>query len=166
MKSSSAPAPLTARQAGLLGAIVIATIAIYLPSLRNGWVFDDWQEIVNNQFIHSWSFVGNSFIHDIWWFRDPTKLPQSAYYRPLENAWFAVNALLFGTHPAAWHLAKIALHAVVVLLCFRAAQLLTGDVATALLTAAIFGVMPATSRRWCGPARYPNRCRPRSSWGR
>ncbi|MGC1398981.1 hypothetical protein [Candidatus Binatus sp.] len=143
MKSSSAPAPLTARQAGLLGAIVIATIAIYLPSLRNGWVFDDWQEIVNNQFIHSWSFVGNSFIHDIWWFRDPTKLPQSAYYRPLENAWFAVNALLFGTHPAAWHLAKIALHAVVVLLCFRAAQLLTGDVATALLTAAIFGVMPA-----------------------
>ena len=42
-----------------------------------------------------------------------------------------------------WHLAKIVLHAVVVILCFRVAQLLTGEIATALLTAAIFAVMPA-----------------------
>ncbi len=122
---------------------MLATIAIYLPSLRNGWVFDDWSELVNNRLIHSWSFVWNSFRYDIWWFRDPSRLPQCAYYRPLENAWFAANALLFGIHSAPWHLAKIVLHAVAVLLCFRVAQLLTGDAAVALLTAAMFGVMPA-----------------------
>ena len=85
----------------------------------------------------------NSFIYDSWWFKDPHNLPQSVYYRPLENAWFAANAWLFGMHPAAWHLAKIALHIVAVVLCFRVAQLTTGDVATGLLAAAIFGLMPA-----------------------
>ena len=143
IKSTAATAPLTQRDAAILAAIVLASIAIYLPSLRNGWVFDDSAGIVQNNQIHNWSFVWNSFIHDVWWFRDPDKLPQSAYYRPLENAWFAANALIFGMRPVAWHLAKIVLHAVVVILCFRVAQLLTGEIATALLTAAIFAVMPA-----------------------
>lgn len=106
-------------------------------------MFDDWEELVSNKLIHSWSFVWKSFIYDTWWFRDPARLPQSSYYRPLQNAWFAANALLFGMHPAPWHLAMIVLHAVAVVLCFRVAQLLTGNVAVGLLTAAIFGVMPA-----------------------
>jgi hypothetical protein len=134
---------LNSRETAILAGILIATIVIYLPSLRNGWVSDDWDEFVNDKLIHSWSFVWNSFRYDSWWFRNPAQLPQSAYYRPLENTWFALNALLFGTHPAPWHLVKIVLHAVAVLLCFRLAQLLTGDVAVGLLTAAIFGVMPA-----------------------
>ena len=134
---------LSSRETAILAAIVLATIAIYLPSLRNGWVWDDWEEFVHNQLIHSWSFVWNSFRYDSWWFLNPHRVPQSAYYRPLENTWFAANALIFGTHPALWHLAKIVLHAVAVILCFRVAQLLTGEVVTGLLTAAIFGVMPA-----------------------
>ena len=32
--------------------------------------------------------------------------------------WFAANAALFGMHPAPWHLAKIIVHAVAVMLCF------------------------------------------------
>ena len=55
----------------------------------------------------------------------PDALPQSAYYRPLQNVWFAANVWLFGMNPAAWHLAKIVLHPVAVMLCFRVAQLLT-----------------------------------------
>ena len=153
-KASIAPPPhkaspdtfvwgLSSREAAILAAIVLATVAIYIPSLRNGWVFDDWEELVSNKLIHSWSFVWKSFIYDTWWFRDPARLPQSSYYRPLQNAWFAANALIFGMHPAPWHLAMIVLHAVAVVLCFRVAQLLTGNVAAGLLTAAIFGVMPA-----------------------
>ncbi len=134
---------LTSRQAAILAVIVLVTIAIYLPSLRNGWMFDDWEEFVHNKLIHSWSFVWNSFRYDSWWFRDPMRLPQSAYYRPLENTWFAANVLIFGLHPAPWHMAKIALLVIAVVMSFRVAQLLTGDVAVGLLTAAIFGVMPA-----------------------
>jgi hypothetical protein len=156
MKSSSARASSTrdaspatlfwgldSREAVILAAIVLVAIAIYLPGLRNNWVLDDWSEFVNNQLIHNWSFIWKSFYLDSWWFQNPGRLPQSAFYRPLENAWFAANATLFGMHPVAWHLAKIALHAVAVVLCFRVAQLLAGDVATGLLAAAIFAVMPA-----------------------
>lgn len=139
---------LSTRDVALLALIVIATIAVYLPSLRNGWVSDDMPELVHNQSIKSWSFVTNSFTHDFLWStssHDPHKhQDRSAYYRPLKAVWFAANARLFGVnHPAPWHLAKILLQVVAVLLCFRVAQLLTGNVAVALLAAAFFGIMPA-----------------------
>jgi len=135
---------LSPRESAILAGILLVTIAVYLPSLRNGWVFDDWEIFVNNKLIHSWSFIWNSFIHDKFWFRDPVLLvPQSQYYRPVENTFIAANALLFGTHIVAWHLLKIGLHIVAVVLCFRVAQLLSGNVAVGLLTAAIFGVIPA-----------------------
>ena len=58
--------------------------------------------------------------------------------------WCAINAQLFGVnHPAPWHLMKIVLQVIAVLLCFRVAQLLTGEVVVAMLAAAIFGIMPA-----------------------
>ncbi len=135
---------LTPREGVILAAILVASTAVYLPSLRNGWVFDDWEIFVNNKYLHSfWSFIWNSFRHDAWWFRNPKILPESAYYRPVENAFIAVGALLLGNHPVGWHLAKIALQLVTVVLSFRAAQLLSGEVAVGLLTAAIFGLMPA-----------------------
>ena len=134
---------LSPREAAILAAILIATIAVYLPSLRNGWVIDDWEVFVNNKLIHSWSFVTNSFRYDSWWFRKPASLPQSAFYRPLVNVWFAAMTWLFGVHPAPWHLSKIVLHVAAVLLCFRVAKLLTRDDTVALLAAAVFGFMPA-----------------------
>ncbi len=134
---------LSTQQAATLVGIVLVTIAIYLPSLHNGWVLDDRQEFIDNKLIHSWSFLWDSFRYDNWWFRDPRRLPQSSYYRPLENVWFWTNASIFGSRPALWHLAKIALHVVVVVLSFRAAQLLAGNVTVGLLTATIFAVMPA-----------------------
>ena len=135
---------LSRREAAMLAGILAAAVVVYLPSLRNGWVADDWPEFVDNKLIHNfWSFIWNSFRHDSWWFRVPDALPQSAFYRPLQNVWFAANVWLFGTNPVAWHLARAALHAIAALLCFRLAQLISGDVATGLLTAAIFAVMPA-----------------------
>jgi hypothetical protein len=136
---------LDARQGAMLSGILVVMVAIYLPSLRNGWVLDDRHEFIDNKLIHDWSFLWNSFRYDVWWFRDPARLPQSPYYRPLENVWFAANTFLFGANPALWHLAKIALNVVVVALSFRVAQLLTYNVTIALLTAAIFGTMPANA---------------------
>src|SRR5579863_178974 len=134
---------LSARATAVLAGILLVTAVVYFPSLRNGWVLDDRQEFIDNKLIHSWSFVWDSFRYDSWWFRDPNRLPQSSYYRPLENVWFAANLWIFGLRPALWHLAKIVLHVVVVALSFRLAQLLTGEVVVGLLTAAIFAVMPA-----------------------
>jgi hypothetical protein len=148
-KRQSRPAPqlpvpkLDRRELAVLAAILVATAIVYLPSLRNGWVFDDALQIVNPSPLHSWSGIGKSFIHDSWWFRNPTHLPQSSYYRPLQAAWFALNYMIFGIHPVAWHLEKIVLALIGVTLSFRLAQLLTGSSMIALLTAALFALIPA-----------------------
>ncbi len=133
----------------MLALIAIATIAVYLPSLHNGWVSDDLPILVQNDSIRTSSFIANGFTHDVLWSikqHDPSLQAQahSAWYRPLDVVWLALNAQLFGVnHPAPWHLMKILLQVLAVLLCFRVAQLLTGEVVVAMLAAAIFGLMPA-----------------------
>jgi hypothetical protein len=146
-ESSRAPSfrDLSGREAAILAAILIATIAVYLPSLRNGWVFDDTSQIVKSLPLHNWTGIGKSFIYDSWWFLAPNHLPQSAYYRPLQASWFGLNFMIFGNHPAAWHLEKIVLQLIGVVLCFRVAQLLTRSSAIALLTAGIFALLPANT---------------------
>ena len=136
---------LNRREAAILGAILVATIVVYLPSVRNGWVFDDGPQIVHSIPLHSWSGIGKSFIYDSWWFLAPNNLPQSAYYRPLQASWFGLNFMIFGNHPAAWHLEKIVLQLISVALCFRLTQLLTRNSSIALLTAALFAIQPANA---------------------
>ncbi len=126
----------------MLAVIVCLIALVSLQSLFNGLVFDDLGEIQKNPFIGQWSFVWKSFFHDVWWFRNPAKLPQCSYYRPLQNLWFGLGFHLFGTSPIAWHAAKILLHLVVVLLAFRVAVVLSGDVTVGLLAALLFGVLP------------------------
>ena len=138
---------LSSRGVALLALIAIATIAVYLPSLRNGWVSDDLPALVQNNAISTSSYITNGFTHDVLWSIkqfNPDLQVHSASYRPFEIVWFAINAQLFGVnHPAPWHLMKILLQVVAVLLCFRVAQLLTGEIVVAMLAAAIFGLMPA-----------------------
>ena len=129
------------RQTALLFGVLIATAIVYLPSLRDGFVFDDHGEIVQNRRIEDWSFLWISLVRNLWWFR-PGGAPQSAYYRPLQNVWFGVAFHLVGRAPGGWHAAKIAMHLVAVLLSFRLAQALSGSFAVALITALLFGLHP------------------------
>jgi hypothetical protein len=133
------------REAAMLAGILVTTALIYMPSLRNGWVFDDLLQIVGADPLHSWTGIAKSFFHDSWWFQNPAHLPQSFYYRPFQTTWFGLNWLILGNHPAAWHFEKIVLELIVVMLCFRLAQLLTGSKTIALLAAGFFAVLPANT---------------------
>ncbi len=148
---------LNQREAAILATILIATAILYMPSLRYGWVWDDKAQTIKAKDLHSLAGIGKSFIHDSWWFRDPKNLPQSAYYRPFQTVWFGLNYLIIGNHPAVWHLEKIVLELIGVIVCFRLAQLLTRNNAIALLTAAIFGLLPANieSVVWCSAIGEP-----------
>jgi hypothetical protein len=134
---------LSPREAAILAAILAVTALIYMPSIRYGWVWDDWDLIVYADPLHSWTAIGKSFVNDLWWFHDPGHAPVSDYYRPLEDGWFALNYILMGDHPSAWHLEKVVVELIAVMLSFRLAQLLTASTAVALLTAAIFAMLPA-----------------------
>ncbi|HVN64578.1 MAG TPA: hypothetical protein VMT58_08060, partial [Candidatus Binataceae bacterium] len=97
-----------------LAAILAATAIVYSSSFGNGFVFDDGDIIVSNRLLGQWSYIWRSLSRDLWWSLDPGHLPQSSYYRPLENIWLALNFHLFGLNPAGWHVATVALHLIVV----------------------------------------------------
>ena len=143
-------------RAGLV-AVMALTGLIYARSLSNEFVFDDNAVLAPNPYMGQWSFLWKSFVHDAWWFSDPSHLPQSSYYRPLIDVWRALNLHLFGHNPAGWHAAMIALHVLVVWLVFRTASILTGDRTAGLLAAALFGLMPvhAEAVAWAAAVSYP-----------
>jgi tetratricopeptide (TPR) repeat protein len=134
--------------------LALATL-VYARSLSNQFVYDDNEEIRLNHFIGQWSFIWRSFVNDSWWFRNPARLPQSAYYRPLQDAWFALNYHAFAMNPVGWHLTMIALEVVVVWLVFRIAEELTNDFASALVAAAIFAAMPVHAQAIAWPSAIP-----------
>ena len=134
---------LDGKQTAIFAGILLLTLLAYLRGLNNGFVFHDEAAILENRDLNQWSFIWQSFIHDVWWFSGRGPLPHSPYYRPLHNVWLALNFHLVGLHPAGWHLLRVLLHLCAVALAFRAAQLLTASTRTALLVALLFGLLPA-----------------------
>jgi protein O-mannosyl-transferase len=124
------------------GVPLLLTAAVYLRSLRNGFVYDDRGMVIANRFLPNWSFIWISFTHDVWWFSDPQRLPQSFYYRPLENTWLALNYHLFGVNPLGWHASMIAVQLVGVWLVYLLARKLAQNRVAAAIAAALFGLMP------------------------
>ncbi len=140
-RRDSGVAPI-AREPLLLGGVLIVTAVVYLRCLANGFVYDDSVMIVTNRYIKDWSFFWKSFLHDWWWFRDPSHLPQARFYRPLADAWLGLNYHVFGFNALGWHATLVALHLIVVWLVFRIAERLARDAGVALLAALLFGLLP------------------------
>jgi len=130
------------REHYLLAGILTITALVYLRCLGNGYVFDDHEMIIVNRYIGDWSFLWKAFVNDSWWFRDPAHLPQSHYYRPLQDVWLGLNYQLFGLNPAGPHVLMVGLHLLAVVLAYCIAATLTADQAAGLLTALFFGLLP------------------------
>ena len=113
----------------MLDGVLLLTMLVYLRCLGNGFVFDDHEMIVINRYLGQWSFLWKSLVNDSWWFRDPLHLPQSSYYRPLQDIWLGIHYQLFGLVPGGWHATMIALHLAAVWMAFKIASRLTGDLA-------------------------------------
>ncbi len=111
--------------------LCLLTILTYLPSMTNGFIWDDPAYVVDNPTLKSaeglWS---------IW--TDPTATPQ---YYPMVHTTFWVESQLWGTeHAAGFHVDNILLHAIAAVLLWRALELL--EIPGAFLAAAIFAVHP------------------------
>jgi protein O-mannosyl-transferase len=125
-----------------IAVLLAGSALVYFRALGNQFVYDDNEEIRLNHLIGDWPFAWRSFAHDSWWFRDPARLPQSAYYRPLQDLWLALNYHAFGMNPLGWHLAMIAMEVLAVFFVFKTAQALTCDFTSALIAGAIFAILP------------------------
>ena len=120
--------------------MLVVTFAAYAVTLRFQFVYDDTEQIINNQHLLSWRYAPTFFVEHVWGHQNPN--PVGNYYRPLFLLWLLMNRMLFGLHPAWWHLTTILIHVAVTWMVYRLARRLVGDRMTAIIAALVFGLHP------------------------
>ena len=110
--------------------LFIAVVLIYLSSLRNGFIWDDDQYVINNTTLRT-----PAGLVDIW--MNPAATPQ---YYPLVHSGFWLEYHLWGLNPIGYHLDNILLHAISCVLLYGMLRRL--HLPGAGLAAALFAVHP------------------------
>jgi tetratricopeptide (TPR) repeat protein len=99
----------------LIFIIAAVSCLVYFNALFNGFVYDDYHQIVENHGLRDLGNLPRVFVEDVWSFMGGG---QSNYYRPLMHAMYMLNYALFGLRPWGFHLVNILLHAGVSVLVF------------------------------------------------
>jgi tetratricopeptide (TPR) repeat protein len=93
--------------------IVAAAFAVYAPSLRNGYVWDDSALIQRDPFIRSWRLIAEGFRHFL--FTDATA---SDFYRPIQRLTYTWDYAWNAFQPEGYHLTSILIHALAAVFLF------------------------------------------------
>lgn len=92
-----------------VGLLFLLSLSVYGNTLNNGFVFDDNEQIVHNQWIKDYRHIPDIFTSGVWSFREPNK-NIGIYYRPLMHVFFMVEYYFFGLNPFGYHAINIILH--------------------------------------------------------
>src|SRR5712691_9463851 len=121
--------------------LVLAAI-VFAPTLRHTFVWDDLEQVRDNEFIRHWSSFREFWLKDILVLSRKGGELHSNYYRPLFYVQYLLLYKAFGLHAAAWHAIAILLHALTscaVLLFVRRLRL---SLEVAWMSALLFVVHP------------------------
>jgi tetratricopeptide (TPR) repeat protein len=115
-------------------AVLIMAIAVFLPSLQNGFTaWDDPDNVVGNTYIREFS-LANIYA----WFTQPLL----AMYTPFVYLSYAIDYKIGELNPFIYHLHNLLLHLVNIALVFYAVKLLSRRLEAAVITAVLFAVHP------------------------
>ncbi len=114
----------------LLAGLLLMVVVVYLPTLNNGFIWDDPAHVVQTPAQQS-----SSGLYDIWF-----KLGATPQYYPLTHTTFWVEHRLWELDPRGYHAVNLLLHAASVVLVWR--LLVKLAVPGAWVAAAIFAVHP------------------------
>ena len=130
-----------------LSILILLSLALYAPTLRNEFVTDDKLQILQNSLVLEAKNLGQAFTGDVWSFAHKGKenaLYGSNYYRPLQPLVYTAEYQIFGRNPLPWHLFNVLLNAAVVAVLY----LLVASLASptlALWTSLFFALHPMHS---------------------
>lgn len=119
----------------------LVTLGLYLFALPNQFVWDDEEQIVQNQAIHSLANLPQFFSGSTFNSGGASQLG-GLYYKPLMSATFALCYSIFGGVAWGFHLVQILLHVLVVLMLFLILVEITGNRVGALVGALVYGIHP------------------------
>jgi len=102
--------------------IVLLSLVIFANSVSNGFVLDDRSLVERNPLIRRVERIPVLFKSDYW----APKL-RSGLYRPIVTTSYALNYAVGGRDPRGYHLANVAMHALLALLVWALYRRVTGD---------------------------------------
>lgn len=109
------PEAVSGRAFGVLGTVVaVITLAVFLPSIRNGWV--NWDDARN--FLDNPQFRGLGWANIRWILVGSV---QDAHWVPLTWLTLSLDYVMWGMNPAGYHLTSALIHAVNSFLCYALA---------------------------------------------
>jgi len=128
----------------LLHIILIAIIGFvaYANSLNGKFIWDDYWYIKDNNYIKSWSYIGNMFTENMGAGYADIAVP-SYFFRPIQGLTYMIDYSLWGLNTFGYHLMNILLHILVVLLLYRLTIKIFESPPLALLAALLYIVHPA-----------------------
>lgn len=134
-------------------AVGALAVALYLNVLPNTFIFDDWQQIVDNPFLRRPDGLRKIFTTGVWEFLGPVGV--SNFYRPLMHAAFYVAFRLFDLNPAGYHAVSILLHAALSLLVFAVIARISGSRLTGAAAGLLFAAHPVHTEAVAWISAYP-----------
>jgi tetratricopeptide (TPR) repeat protein len=126
--------------------LILAGLALlpYLLSLRNGFVYDDSDQILVNPYLRNFHHLREIFTPSVWSCMGDFR-GSSNYYRPVMSLGYLFCYQLFGPHALGFHLANLLANVGVVLLVFWVTLKMFRTPAVALAAACIFALHPIHS---------------------
>jgi len=128
-------------------AVVLLAVAVYFNALWNGFVYDDIDQVVRNNWIRDVSNIPAIFKTGAWGFKGYI----SNYYRPMMHLLYTLEYQVFGLAPWGFHLVNILFHAANCLLVFMVTERLLREspeldrnvlFSVPFMTAVVFAVHP------------------------
>ena len=125
------------QRVGAILVIIAATLFVYWPAQRNGFVWDDTALVQRDPLIRSWRLITEGFRHFL--FIDATA---SNFYRPLQRVSFTLDYALWDGSASGWHVTSIYLHIAAAIALFFLAEKLTASRGWAGAIAVLWAIHP------------------------
>jgi tetratricopeptide (TPR) repeat protein len=101
--------------------LFIVSLGVYIPSLRNDFVWDDVETIEQSYYSYNASSIGYMFVPPV------KKTKDALYYRPLIYASMVLDKAIWGVSAFGFHLTNIVLNALSTVLMYLFALVLLGE---------------------------------------
>jgi tetratricopeptide (TPR) repeat protein len=126
---------------GLVLLLILVAALPYANTLRNGFVYDDPMQIVDNPYIQDFRHLREIFTTSVWSYLGDFQATTS-YYRPAMLLGYLFCYRLFGPRPFGFHLANLVVNVGVVCLLFLLTQRMFHSHGMAFVAAAMFALHP------------------------
>jgi protein O-mannosyl-transferase len=106
-------------RAGIVQLLLLAAAAVipYLNSLNNSFVYDDFDQVVNNPYIRNFHYLRQIFTTSVWSFMGDFR-GSTNYYRPVMSLGYLLCYQISGPQARTFHLFNLLLNVGVVFLVF------------------------------------------------